>query len=57
MPLKPLDGTADGRHFAVEVMEVVEGFFTASGNEDARRDEREDVNKMREEVAMMIVFF
>ena len=29
----------------------------ANGNEDANTDEREDVNKMREEVATMIVFF
>ena len=27
-----------------------------NSNEDARRDEKEDVNKIREEVAMMIVF-
>ena len=30
----------------------------ANGNEDANTDEREDVNKMREEVAtLLIVFF
>ena len=28
----------------------------ANGNEDASTDEREDVNKMREEVATMMVF-
>ena len=29
----------------------------ANGNEDASTDEREDVNKIREEVATMMVFF
>ena len=41
---------------AVEVMEVVKD-LDANGTEGERRDGKEELNKIREEVVMMIVFF
>ena len=52
---KMVDVTGDGQGFAVEVLEVVKGWM-ANGNEEETRDEKEDVNKMREEGAMMMAF-